>query len=112
MADRYGVPLIEDDPYGQLRYEGKHIPPVVVLDGHYHGHEAEVYHGNVIYMSTFSKILAPGLRLAWVIAPAEVISKMVEAKQGLDLHTSTFVQVVAYETAKEGFLNRHIENYP
>jgi 2-aminoadipate transaminase len=109
LADRYGVPLVEDDPYGQLRYEGKHIPPVVVLDGQYRNHVGGTYHGNVIYMSTFSKTLAPGLRLAWVTAPAEVIRKLVQAKQGADLHTPTFNQMVAYETAKGGFLDQHID---
>ena len=109
LADRYGVPLIEDDPYGQLRYEGDHIPPVVVLDGQYRNCVAETYHGNVIYLSTFSKTLAPGLRLAWVTAPAEVIRKLVQAKQGADLHTPTFNQMVAYEVARGGFLNEHIK---
>jgi 2-aminoadipate transaminase len=109
LADRYGVPLIEDDPYGQLRYEGKHIPPVVVLDGQYRNCVGQTYHGNVIYLSTFSKTLAPGLRLAWVTAPVEVIQKLVQAKQGADLHTSTFNQMVAYETAKGGFLDKHIK---
>jgi 2-aminoadipate transaminase len=108
LADRYGVPLVEDDPYGQLRYEGEHIPPVVVLDGEFRNHVGGTYHGNVIYMSTFSKTLAPGLRLAWVTAPAEVIRKLVQAKQGADLHTPTFNQMVAYETAKGGFLDEHI----
>ena len=50
--------------------------------------------GNVIYLSTFSKTLAPGLRLGWIVAPPEVISKLVQLKQGVDLHTSTFVQMV------------------
>lgn len=108
LADRYGVPLVEDDPYGQLRYEGKHIPPVVVLDGRFRNNDGQKYHGNVIYLSTFSKTLAPGLRLAWVTAPEEVISKLVQAKQGADLHTSTFNQMLAYETAKGGFLDEHI----
>lgn len=109
LADRYGVPLVEDDPYGQLRYVGEHIPPVVVLDGQYRNNEGEAYHGNVIYMSTFSKTLAPGLRLAWVTAPAEVIRKLVQAKQGADLHTPTFNQMVAYEASKGGFLDKHID---
>jgi 2-aminoadipate transaminase len=109
LADRYGVPLIEDDPYGQLRYEGEHIPPVVVLDGQYRNCVGETYHGNVIYLSTFSKTLAPGLRLAWVTAPEEVIRKLVQAKQGADLHTPTFNQMVAFEAAKGGFLNEHIK---
>jgi 2-aminoadipate transaminase len=108
LADRYGVPLIEDDPYGQLRYEGEHIPPVVVLDGQYRNSIGETYHGNVIYLSTFSKTLAPGLRLAWVTAPAEVIRKLVQAKQGADLHTPTFNQMIAYQVAKGGFLDNHI----
>jgi 2-aminoadipate transaminase len=62
----------------------------------------------VIYLSTFSKILAPGVRLAWVIAPPEVIRKLVLAKQGADLHTSPFNQMVAYEVSHGGFLDRHI----
>jgi 2-aminoadipate transaminase len=65
------------------------------------------YTGNVIYLGTFSKILAPGIRLAWVIAPPEVIHKLVQAKQGADLHTSTFNQMVAYEVGRNGFLDRH-----
>lgn len=108
LADRYGVPIIEDDPYGQLRYEGDHLPSIVVLDDQYRSDGKSTYHGNVIYLSTFSKTLAPGLRLAWVIAPPEVIRKLVQAKQGADLHTSTFGQMVAYEVSHGGFLDRHI----
>lgn len=107
LADRYGVPIIEDDPYGQLRFEGHHIPPIVVLDEKLHPKNGH-YTGNVIYLSTFSKTLAPGIRLAWVIAPPEVIRKMVMAKQGADLHTSTFNQMVAYEVARGGFLDKHV----
>lgn len=109
LADRYGVPIIEDDPYGQLRFEGNHISPIVVLDEKLHvknGH----YTGNVIYLSTFSKTLAPGIRLAWVIAPPEVIRKLVMAKQGSDLHTATFNQMVAHEVAKGGFLDKHVHH--
>ena len=109
LADRYGVPIVEDDPYGQLRYEGEALPGVAVLDGRLRGAGDFVYHGNVIYLSTFSKILAPGLRLAWVIAPPEVIRKLTLAKQGTDLHTSTFNQIVAYEVARNGFLDKHTE---
>ncbi|MDI6696930.1 MAG: PLP-dependent aminotransferase family protein [Anaerolineales bacterium] len=109
LADRYGVPIVEDDPYGQLRYEGEHIPPVVVLDGQYRGNGEGCYYGNVIYLSTFSKILSPGIRLAWVIAPPVVIHKLVQAKQGADLHTSTFNQIVAHEISRGGFLDQHIK---
>ncbi len=107
MADRYGVPIIEDDPYGQLRFEGDHLPAVEVVDARIRATNG-CYSGNVIYLSTFSKILAPGIRLAWVIAPPEVIFKLVQAKQGADLHTSTFNQIVAYEVGHQGFLDKHI----
>jgi len=109
LADRYGVPIVEDDPYGQLRYEGEHKPTVIVMDSRFRNDTNASYRGNVIYLSTFSKILAPGIRLAWVIAPPEVIRKMVQAKQGADLHTSTFNQLVVYEVSKGGFLDKHIE---
>jgi len=108
IADRYGVPIVEDDPYGQLRYEGEHLPALEVLDSQMEIRD-ESYSGNVIYLSTFSKILAPGIRLAWVIAPPEVINKLILAKQSADLHTSTFNQMVAWEVAKDGFLNDHVK---
>ena len=114
ITDRYGIPIIEDDPYGELRFEGEHLPPLVVLDaekldshtpaGNAHG----FYRGNVIYLSTFSKTLAPGLRLVWIVAPTEIIRECVKAKQGMDLHTSSFVQMVAYELVKYGFLKDHV----
>lgn len=109
MADKYGVPIIEDDPYGQLRYEGENIPSIVTLDSEYRGPNGGHYSGNVIYMSTFSKLLAPGLRLAWVIAPEQVIRKLVMTKQGADLHTASFNQYVAYEVGKGGFLDEHVK---
>jgi 2-aminoadipate transaminase len=109
LADKYGVPIVEDDPYGQLRYEGDHIPSVVSLDSEYRGPNGGHYSGNVIYLSTFSKLLAPGLRLAWIIAPPEVIRKLVMTKQAADLHTATFNQYVAYEVAKGGFLDEHVK---
>jgi len=108
LADRYGVPIVEDDPYGQLRYEGQHLPSIVSLDDEYRNNGDTYYRGNVIYLSTFSKILAPGLRLGWVIAPAEVIRRLVQAKQGTDLHTATFNQIVAHEISKAGFIDTHI----
>ncbi len=109
LADRYGVPIVEDDPYGQLRFEGSHLPPIVVLDEKLHPRNGH-YTGNVIYLSTFSKTLAPGIRLAWVIAPPEVIRKLVVCKQGADLNTSTFNQIVAYEVARGGFLDKHTQH--
>ncbi len=116
IADQTGIPIIEDDPYGQLRFEGEHLPPLLVLDAqrlqrnHYGNGNGDGYfrRGNVIYMSTFSKTLAPGLRLGWIVAPEEVIHRCVMAKQGMDLHTSTFDQMVAYEVARDGFLDEHV----
>jgi 2-aminoadipate transaminase len=109
LADQYGVPIVEDDPYGQLRYDGEHIPSVATLDSRYRNDNDGEYTGSVIYLSTFSKLLAPGLRLAWVIAPPQVIRKLVMTKQAADLHTSSFNQHVAYEVAKGGFLDEHVK---
>jgi len=109
LADRYGIPIIEDDPYGQLRYEGEHLTPLIVLDRENLRRDSGYTLGNVIYLSTFSKTLAPGLRLGWIVAPSEVIAKLVQIKQGADLHTSTFTQIVAYEVARDNFLDEHIK---
>ncbi|HUI41720.1 MAG TPA: PLP-dependent aminotransferase family protein [Terriglobia bacterium] len=109
LADKYGIPIIEDDPYGKLRYEGEHLAPLVVLDRENLRRDNGYTLGNVIYLSTFSKTLAPGIRLAWVVAPPDVIGKLVMLKQGADLHTSTFVQYVAYEVARGGFLDEHVK---
>ena len=112
LAEQYGIPIIEDDPYGQLRYEGDHIKPLVVLDSEYLecAKNGGGYTGNVIYTSTFSKTLAPGLRLGWIVAPKDVVSKLVMMKQGTNLHSSTFDQMVAYQVARGGFLEQHIKN--
>jgi 2-aminoadipate transaminase len=111
LANHYGAPIVEDDPYGQLRYEGEHLPPLVQLDAEMHDcakGDCE-FTGDVLYLSTLSKTLAPGLRIAWVVAPESVIARLVQMKQGADLHTSTFGQMVAYEVAKDGFLDRHVK---
>ncbi len=96
LAAKYGTPLIEDDPYGELRFEGKDLPPIVVL-----------HRENVIYLSTFSKILAPGIRLGWVVAPENIVRKLVLAKQGTDLHTSTLIQMITHDIVKRGILKAH-----
>lgn len=110
LANHYGAPVVEDDPYGQLRYEGEHLPSLVQIDAELHGcarGEGD-FTGDVLYLSTLSKTLAPGLRVAWVVAPESVISRLVQMKQGADLHSSTFCQMVAYEVARDGFLDRHV----
>jgi 2-aminoadipate transaminase len=109
LADKYGIPIVEDDPYGQLRYEGEHLQPLVVIDRENLRRDEGYSLGNVLYLSTFSKTLAPGLRLGWIVAPADVVAKLVQLKQGADLHTSTFTQVIAYEVAKDGFLDEHVK---
>ncbi len=112
LAEEFGVPIIEDDPYGELRFEGEHIPPLVRIDERWQKEHRDCEDfdcGNVIYTSTFSKTLAPGLRLGWVVAPREVIAKLVQAKQGADLHSSTFDQFVAYHVVEPaGFLIDHV----
>lgn len=108
LADHYGVPVVEDDPYGQLRYDGEHLAPLVLLDSRFQTNGSASYSGNVIYLSTFSKILAPGIRLGWIVAPEEVVRMLVAAKQGADLHTSTFSQMVTFELARGGFLDQHV----
>ena len=110
LASHYGTPVVEDDPYGQLRYEGRHLPALVKLDADYHGcaHGERALRGGVVYLGTLSKLLAPGLRVGWVVAPDNVISRLVLLKQGADLHTSSFTQMVAHETARSGFLDRHV----
>jgi 2-aminoadipate transaminase len=110
QADKYGIPIVEDDPYGQLRYEGEHLPPLIVIDRENLRRDKEYLIGNVIYLSTFSKTLAPGIRLGWIVAPPDVITKFVQLKQGADLHTSTFTQYVAYEVARDGFLDEHVRH--
>jgi 2-aminoadipate transaminase len=105
QSRRYGVPIVEDDPYAELRFEGEQVPSLLALEG---AQQEGPYQGNVLYLGTFSKVLAPGLRIGWVIAPAEVISKLVQAKQGVDLHTAALTQMIAYELLNDGFLDEHV----
>jgi len=86
IAAAHGLIVLEDDPYGKLRYSGTEVPPIK------HWDEA----GCVLYASTFSKTIAPGLRLGWVAAPAEIFSRLLILKQASDLHTSSFDQRVAF----------------
>ncbi|HOG47216.1 MAG TPA: PLP-dependent aminotransferase family protein [Anaerolineae bacterium] len=106
LVRRYGIALVEDDPYGDLRFEGEDVAPLYALDA---ASLAAGDPGSVIYMSTFSKTLAPGLRLGWIIAPAEVAQRLAKAKQGADLHTASLCQVLANEYCQRGLLGPHIE---
>jgi 2-aminoadipate transaminase len=93
-----GSAIIEDDPYRELLYEGELPPSLLTLDGGQ----------NVVYVSTFSKVLAPGLRVGWVIGHEALIEKLVQAKQGMDLHTSTFNQLLVLELLRRGIYEGQI----
>jgi 2-aminoadipate transaminase len=97
LAAKHGAFIIEDDPYGELRFEGEDIIPICAL-----------HKENTIYLSTFSKTLAPSLRLGWIVAPEAVIARLVQAKQGADLHTSTLVQYLAYDICQRGLIRAHV----
>ncbi|UCF12783.1 MAG: PLP-dependent aminotransferase family protein [Thermoplasmatales archaeon] len=98
VASEYDLVIVEDDPYGKLRFDIPHIRPIKAFDDE----------GRVIYMSTFSKILSPGFRLAWTIASEELTRKMIICKQALDLCTNTFTQFIANEFINSGSLDLHI----
>ncbi len=99
LAEQHGIPVIEDDPYSELVFEGQ-IPK----------HMKAMSPDNVIMLGTFSKLLAPGLRIAWLIAPkGNAYDRCVRMKQGADLHTNTFTQHVIYEFMREGALDEHLK---
>jgi 2-aminoadipate transaminase len=107
LLAKYQIPLVEDDPYGELRYSGDPLPSLLQLEAEARG--SNTVDGSVMYCGTFSKVLTPGLRIGWVIAALPVIDKLVQVKQATDLHTSTFNQFVSYEVARDAsFLNEHI----
>jgi 2-aminoadipate transaminase len=106
VAARHRLPIVEDDPYRALRFEGEHLSRLIALEAERQEGGAP-YDGNIIYLSTFSKILSPGLRVGWVVAAPAVIAKLTQAKQGTDLHTATFNQMLAYDLLRSGFIARH-----
>ncbi|MBW2482436.1 MAG: PLP-dependent aminotransferase family protein [Deltaproteobacteria bacterium] len=97
IIKKYNALLIEDDPYGALRYRGHDIAPVKALAP-----------DHVVYISTLSKVFAPGLRIGFCHAPEQIRKWLVIVKQGIDLHTSTFNQALASEYIAGGFLERHL----
>ncbi len=102
IAAHYGVPILEDDPYGQLRFAGEPLPTLAAIDRAQGGE-------NIIYLSTFSKTLAPGLRLAWAVCSAEVAQQFVMAKQGADLHSNALAQTIALEFLRRGLLGPQVQ---
>jgi DNA-binding transcriptional MocR family regulator len=91
-----GLPLVEDAAYDQLRYDGAALPSLLALDA---ARAGGIDAGGVLYCGTFSKTIAPGLRIGWIAAPRPVIDKLVVIKQASDLHSSTLDQMVLHEVA-------------
>jgi 2-aminoadipate transaminase len=94
LALQHGVPIIEDDPYGDLRFRAEALPSLHALSL---ARTGDPESSPVVRLSTFSKILAPGLRVAWVVGPKAIIWRLTLAKQAADLHTSTLAQRLAVE---------------
>ena len=99
IAARRKLLIVEADPYARLRYRGEHLPPIKSFDTS----------GQVIYLSTFSKTVAPGFRTGWIVASPEVRDKLVIAKQAADLHTSSFDQLVLERYLRDFDNRRHVE---
>lgn len=96
-AARAKLPLVEDNPYGELWFDAPPPPPLAATAGE-----------GAIYLGSFSKVLAPGLRLGYVVAPSALMPKLLQAKQAADLHTPGFNQRVAHEVIRNGFLDTHL----
>ncbi len=99
LAKKYGVMILEDNPYGDIRFEGEHIPNIKSFDSD----------GIVIYAGSFSKVLSPGIRVGYAIAPAPLISKMTICKQTSDVHTAVLQQMVADKFMREYDYEGHLE---
>lgn len=96
-AREMGLPIVEDNPYGDLWFDAEPPPPL-----------AARHPDNTVYLGSFSKVLAPGLRLGYVVAPAPLGPKLLQAKQAADLHSPGFNQRIVHEVIKDGFLASHV----
>ena len=100
LAKKYGVMILEDNPYGDLRFAGENVDCIKKYDTD----------GLVIYCGTFSKVLAPGIRVGYVLAPAEITAKIVTAKQTSDVHTNIWAQQLCHRMLTATDFNKHIQN--
>ncbi len=100
-AAALGLPIVEDNPYGDLWFDTPPPPPLSASAGVGEG-------AGAIYLGSFSKVLAPGLRLGYVVAPKAIYPKLLQAKQAADLHTPGFNQRIVFEVIKDGFLRDHV----
>ena len=107
IAARLQIPIIEDDPYGALRYEGRPLPSLAALE-RAEGRGAP--RGNVIYLSTVSKMLFPGFRIGWISAPKPVIERVSLMKQLVDLDTNALAQWAVWAFFARGLLTQHLES--
>ncbi len=98
LAHEYDMLVIEDDPYGRLRFDGDHVPTMKSMDKE----------DRVLYLGTFSKILVPGFRLAWSVGPSDLVKKMVVSKQSVDLCTNAFTQFIAADMLQSGVIESHL----
>jgi 2-aminoadipate transaminase len=98
LAAKYDVYVLEDNPYGEIRFAGEHVPAVKSFDKT----------GHVFYMSTFSKTLAPGFRLGWVVADEAVVNKLTVLKQSADLHTDNLVQFAVAQFFATNDVDAHV----
>jgi DNA-binding transcriptional MocR family regulator len=105
IAARYGVLVVEDDPYGDLRFTGTALPTLAGL-ARVQPEMAE----QVVYLSSLSKIVAPGVRIGWMVGPADILQRCTIAKQTADLCTSGWMQAIAEAYLRQGFLERHLPN--
>ncbi len=99
LAKRYQVMILEDNPYGDLRFAGEHVPPIKSMDED----------GLVVYMGSFSKVVSPGMRVGYAIGPKPVLQKMIVCKQGEDVHTNIWSQIICHRLMTEYDFDAHLE---
>ncbi len=99
LAKKYNVLILEDNPYGELRYRGENLPTIKSMDED----------GIVVYAGSFSKVISPGMRVGWFVAPSEIAQKLVVCKQGADVHTNMWAQVLCHEFMTKYDFKGHLD---